>query len=64
MAEERVERKLAEILVADVAGYSRLVGDDEMGTRARFIAHLNELIEPAIAIRPAIDRVAGGWTVS
>ena len=51
MAEERVERKLAAILVADVAGYSRLMGDDEVGTRARFNAHLNELIEPAIASR-------------
>ena len=36
MAEERVERKLAAILVADVAGYSRLMGDDEVGTRAQF----------------------------
>ena len=51
MAEERVERKLTAILVADVAGYSRLMGDDEVGTRARFNAHLNELIEPAIANR-------------
>ena len=51
MAEERVERKLAAILVADVAGYSRLMGDDEVGTRAQFNAHLNELIEPAIASR-------------
>ncbi len=49
MAEERVERKLAAILAADVAGYSRLMGADEAGTRARFSAHLNELIEPAIA---------------
>ncbi len=49
MAEERVERKLAAILAADVAGYSRLMGDDEAGMRARFNAHLNELIEPAIA---------------
>ncbi len=51
MAEERVERKLAAILAADVAGYSRLMGEDEAGTRARFNAHLNELIEPAITSR-------------
>ncbi len=51
MAEERVERKLAAILAADVAGYSRLMGEDEAGTRARFNAHLHELIEPAIASR-------------
>ncbi len=43
MADERVERKLAAILAADVAGYSRLMGEDEAGTRARFNAHLSEL---------------------
>ncbi len=36
MADERVERKLAAILAADVAGYSRLSGEDEAGTRAQF----------------------------
>ena len=51
MAEERVERKLAAILAADVVGYSRLMGEDEAGTRARFNAHLQDLIEPAIASR-------------
>jgi class 3 adenylate cyclase len=30
---ERVERRLAVILAADVAGYSRLMGRDEEGTR-------------------------------
>ena len=34
MAEERVERRLAAILAADVAGYSRLMGTDEEGTLA------------------------------
>ncbi len=48
MAEERVQRRLAAILAADVAGYSRLMGGDEAGTRARFNAHLQELIEPTI----------------
>ncbi|MEE8122164.1 MAG: adenylate/guanylate cyclase domain-containing protein, partial [Anaerolineales bacterium] len=51
MAEERVQRRLAAILAADVVGYSRLMGEDEAGTRARFNAHLHELIEPAIASR-------------
>ena len=51
MAEERVQRRLAAILAADVVGYSRLMGVDEAGTRARFNAHLHELIEPAIANR-------------
>ena len=49
MVEQRVQRRLAAILAADVVGYSRLMGLDEAGTRARFNAHLNELIEPAIA---------------
>jgi TolB-like protein len=51
MVEERVQRRLAAILAADVVGYSRLMGEDEIGTRARFNAHLNELIKPAIEKR-------------
>ena len=51
MVEERVQRRLAAILAADVVGYSRLMGEDEAGTRARFNAHLQDLIEPAIAGR-------------
>jgi adenylate cyclase len=51
MAEERVQRKLTAILAADVVGYSRLMGQDEGGTRARFNAHLNELIEPTVESR-------------
>lgn len=38
MAEERVQRRLAAILAADVVGYSRLMSADEAGTRARFNA--------------------------
>jgi len=34
MTEERVNRKLAAILAADVVGYSRLMGADEEGTLA------------------------------
>jgi adenylate cyclase len=34
MVEARVERRLAAILAADVAGYSRLMGVDEEGTLA------------------------------
>jgi len=45
---ERVERKLAAILAADVAGYSRLMGADEEGTLARLKAHRRELIDPKI----------------
>ncbi len=44
-----VQRRLAAILAADVAGYSRLMGEDEEGTLATLTAHLEELIEPCIA---------------
>jgi TolB-like protein/class 3 adenylate cyclase len=46
---ERVERRLAAILAADVAGYSRLTGIDEEGTLARLTAHRRGLIDPNIA---------------
>ena len=49
MAEQRVERRLAAILAADVAGYSRLMGADEEGTLARLNAHRREFLEPTIA---------------
>src|SRR6516162_1360208 len=43
-----VERRLAAILAADVAGYSRLMGADEEGTHEQLKAHLGELVEPKI----------------
>ena len=49
MAEERVERRLAAILAADVAGYSRLMGADEEGTLRALTAHRRELIDPKFA---------------
>jgi TolB-like protein/class 3 adenylate cyclase len=49
MATERVERKLAAILAADVAGYSRLMGADEEGTLERLKALRRELLDPKIA---------------
>src|SRR5471030_3208015 len=42
-------RKLAAILVADVAGYSRLMGIDEEGTLAQLRGHRRALIDPKIA---------------
>jgi adenylate cyclase len=42
-------RRLAAILAADVAGYSRLMGVDEEGTHERLRAHLRELVDPKIA---------------
>jgi hypothetical protein len=49
LSEKGVERRLAAILAADVAGYSRLMGTDEAGTLARLKAHRRELIDPSIA---------------
>jgi len=45
MAEARVERRLAAILAADVAGYSRLMGVDEEGTLRQLKAHRKELVD-------------------
>jgi class 3 adenylate cyclase len=42
-------RRLAAILAADVAGYSRLIGADEQGTLTRLKAIRSELIDPQIA---------------
>src|SRR6478736_5322423 len=49
MAEVRAERRLAAILAADVAGYSRLMGVDEEGTLAALKAYRRELIDPKIS---------------
>ena len=49
MEKERVQRRLAAILVADVVGYSRLIEADEEGTRARLQSLHAELIEPGIS---------------
>jgi class 3 adenylate cyclase len=53
-------RRMAAILIADVAGFSRLVGADEEGTLARLRALRSELIDPAIgAHRGRIVRLMG-----
>ena len=49
MSGERVERRLAAIMAADVAGYSRLMGEDEEGTLAALLALRRELGDPKIA---------------
>jgi adenylate cyclase len=49
MDEARVDRRLAAILAADVANYSRLMGADEEGTLRQLKAHRKELIDPRIA---------------
>ena len=48
MVEERTQRHLAAILSADVAGYTRLMEQDETDTFARLKAHRKELFEPEI----------------
>src|ERR1700742_1481816 len=49
MTGARVERRLAAILAADVAGYSRLMGADEEGTLARLKACRKALVDPKIS---------------
>ena len=49
MADERLKRRLAAILSADVVGYSRLMGIDEAGTLTRLNALRREVIDPTIA---------------
>ncbi len=44
-----MERRLAAILAADVVGYTRLMGEDEMGTLQRLTALREEILEPLIA---------------
>ena len=46
MASDQTKRKLAAILAADIAGYSRLMGTDEEGTLARLKLLRRELIDP------------------
>jgi adenylate cyclase len=49
LAGERVQRRLAAVLAADVAGYSRLMGHDEENTLARLKTLRRTLLDPAIA---------------
>ena len=49
MSAERVERRLAAVLAADVAGYSRLMAADEVGTLDALKTLRRELVDPAIA---------------
>ena len=48
MTNARLQRRLAAVLTADVVGYSRLMGFDEVGTLAALKAHRREIIDPAI----------------
>ncbi len=46
---ERIQRRLAAIVSADVVGYSRLMGADEVGTHARLRARFKAVVDPKIA---------------
>jgi TolB-like protein/class 3 adenylate cyclase/Tfp pilus assembly protein PilF len=49
LADERMERRLAAVLAADVAGYSLLMGRDEEGTLTQLKAFRMRLVDPTIA---------------
>ena len=49
MMGEEVERRLVAILAADISGYSRLMGIDEVGTLAAVKSIRREIVDPAIA---------------
>ena len=60
MAEERVQRRLAAILAADVVGYSRLMEQDEAGTLATLKARREEVLKPLVGRHQGrVFKVAG-----
>ncbi len=60
MREQRAERRLAAILMADVVGYSRLVGADEEGTLEQLKVLRRELVDPTMKEhRGRIVRITG-----
>jgi adenylate cyclase len=64
MAEERINRKLAAILAADVVGYSRLMASDEEGTLAALKRHRQTVFEPAVAAHHGrIVKLIGDGTI-
>jgi adenylate cyclase len=64
MAGERVNRKLAAILAADVVGYSRLMAADEAGTLAALKRHRETVFDPAVAAHNGrIVKLIGDGTI-
>jgi adenylate cyclase len=64
MAEERINRKLAAILAADVVGYSRLMGADEAGTLNALKRHRETVFDPAVAAHNGrIVKLIGDGTI-
>lgn len=49
MSQERPQRRLAAIIAADVVGYSKMMGQDEIGTLTRLKALRAEFLHPKIA---------------
>ena len=49
MVEPRIQRRLAAIAIADVVGYSRMMGRDESGTLAAINACTRQIVEPVVA---------------
>jgi class 3 adenylate cyclase len=52
VAEERLQRRLAAIMSADVVGYSRLMGLDEVGTLSRLNGAIN--LVGAVTLRASL----------
>jgi class 3 adenylate cyclase/pimeloyl-ACP methyl ester carboxylesterase len=48
LGDRSLDRRLAAIMAADVAGYSRMMSEDELGTLSVLRRYRNELVEPAI----------------
>jgi adenylate cyclase len=64
MAGERINRKLAAILAADVVGYSRLMAADEAGTLAALKRHRETVFDPAVAARNGrVVKLIGDGTI-
>ena len=65
MTGERVERRLAAVLAADVAGYSRLMGADEEGTLARLKTIKKAIVEPAVTSHRGrtVKTTGDGWLI-
>jgi adenylate cyclase len=65
MTEERINRKLAAILAADVVGYSRLMGADEEGTLSALKLHRQTVFDPAVAAHNGrIVKLIGDGTIA
>jgi len=65
MTDERINRRLAAILAADVVGYSRLMGADEAGTLAALKRHRDTIFDPAVvAHNGRIVKLIGDGTIA